>query len=218
MSRSLPARSAELPSCRYSETKGAARRSSSARCDRAGSGGFFFVASEREIRGKPSGDSLSRESSEYFDAHGAGFGPLIECDMLQDDLAEYEQITTSNLRVFSGKVKEAGPHLLVLSEAHSYGAPAGSFYEDLRVPRRCGGNLLSHEDSAAFSDKLGQSYLRAASKAGTLMYDLAGEMEPLISGADGGRYMHDGVRYTADGSREVARLVAPVIRRIRAEY
>lgn len=119
---------------------------------------------------------------------------------------------------FLGCWPEAGSHLLVLSEAHSYGAPEGSFYEDLRVPRRCAENLLSHEDSAAFSDKLGQSYLRAASKAGTLMYDLAGEMEPLISGADGGRYMYDEIHYTADGSREVARLVAPVIRRIRAEY
>lgn len=159
-----------------------------------------------------------RESRQnVLDAYEADTAPLNECDMLRENLADYEQITTSNLRAFNDKVKEAGAHLLVMSEAHSYGAPEGSFYEDFRVPRRCAENLLSHEGSAAFSDKLGQSYLRAASKAGTLIYDLAGEMEPFMSGADGGRYMYDEVHYTVDGSREVARLVAPVMRQILAE-
>ena len=142
---------------------------------------------------------------------------LARCDILQQNLAEYEQVTTSNLLAFGDKVKAAGAQLLVMSEAHSYGAPEESFHEDLRIPRRCAGNLLSNEDSMVFLNKLSQSYLGAASKAGALIYDLAADMEPLISGPDGGRYMYDEVHYTADGSRQVAQLVAPVIRRIWTE-
>ena len=137
---------------------------------------------------------------------------LEDCASRENDWSEYADDETANMREFADLVANSGARLLVMSESHSYGAPADSFAPDFRQLIRCGNGRLSMEDSYAFANELNRIYLEAARAAGAATFDLASAADAFLSGPEGGRYMYDVRHYTAAGSELVARLIRPVIR------
>ena len=64
---------------------------------------------------------------------------------------------------------------------------------------------------------MNEAYLEAAVEAGALTFDLAANLDPLVNGPNGGRYMYDPFHYTIEGSAEVARLLRSKLMEILSE-
>ncbi|MGB0384921.1 MAG: SGNH/GDSL hydrolase family protein [Ardenticatenaceae bacterium] len=149
-------------------------------------------------------DALSR--------YGEGTIPLSQCACCADELNEYAENARKNLTLLAEAVAATNSKLLVLSEANSHLAPAGSFYEDFRQPiRTCDEARISNQYAYTFSTDRNQKYLQAAEEAGAFTFDFASHMDAYANGPNGGQFMYDSIHYTSQGCAEVARLLRPVL-------
>lgn len=146
-----------------------------------------------------------------FRDYDGRFVSLDGCESLNDDLRQYKENALRNIGALVKAVESKGARLLVLSEPVSYGAPPDSFYEDFRQPSFCPNGVLSDPDAYVMWQQINGLYLEAAREAGALTFDLASAVDPLFNGPQGGRFVYDAVHYTAEGSREVARVLRPVL-------
>lgn len=123
-----------------------------------------------------------------------------------------------NLPQFRNEMKRLfGAELLVVSEPSSYGAPSSSFYfADMRVPLTCttsaGLRAIDVGETIEFMRARAAAYLEAARLAGAMTFDLAGAMEPLANGPDGGAYFFDSIHPTPEGAEKFAEYVRPALK------
>jgi hypothetical protein len=124
----------------------------------------------------------------------------------------------ANLPVFRSEMKRLlGAELLVVSEPSTYGAPSSSFYfADMRAPMTCmtseGRRAIEAADMLEIMRQRAHAYLEAARMAGAMTFDLAGVLEPLANGQQGGSYFFDSIHPTPKGAEKFADYLRPALR------
>ena len=172
-----------------------------------------------KVREQTDRDRVLRKYEKSLRRHLAGFPvgriALADCPDHAEEQLRYEAYARANIGKLAAAVAETGADFLVLSEANSYAADPESFLVDLRQPLPCGDELLEGDAAARYLTMISKRYLRAAADVGAHVFDLAPHVS--ASHSDGGRYMYDFAHYTPIGSREVADVLSPTIRRILSE-
>lgn len=133
---------------------------------------------------------------------------LESCTRYDEVLDAYRQTTYEGLELFKQTAEQYGFSLVVYSFVDGYGAPAESFFVDLRTYFPCGDNqVVPHEVGHQIFDQLNDIYVQTATDLNIPVIDVRTNLNTLFNGEDGGAYTYDGIHPTRAGSDLIAQVI-----------